>query len=184
MPGAYHWYLIYTDFLVINLSTFLCTLLLFFYFLFASNVKASLKIYYQHLNIPFSYKIYFEHLRIFAVCMMDRFISKVDSKSYSFEYKEKERVKTLLDDGCILLFSHFGGWASASSSPNTSNKIHIVMKEVLLEGIKQIEESVEQQSNNLNIIDLNSGGISISIQIANALMNNEIVAIYGRQSFR
>ena len=109
--------------------------------------------------------------------MVDRFVSKIDAKSYTFEYQDKEKVKSILDNGCILLFSHFGGWASASSNPNTSNKIHIVMKEVLLEGIKKIENSVQEKSNNLNVIDLNSGGISVSIQIANALMNNEIVAI-------
>ena len=30
----------------------------FFYFIFASNVKSALKIYYQHLGIKFTNKVY------------------------------------------------------------------------------------------------------------------------------
>ena len=41
----------------------------FFYFIFASNVYKSLKIYYEKLNIPFTKKIYYNHLFMFAMCM-------------------------------------------------------------------------------------------------------------------
>ena len=58
----------------------------FFYFLFASNVKIALKIYYAKLDIEFSNKIYYKHLFNFAICMVDRFISKYDCKSYNFTY--------------------------------------------------------------------------------------------------
>lgn len=53
------------------------------------------------------------------------------------------------------------------------------MQEVLLDGIKEIETSIEKKSPQVNIIDLNEGGIIASIKIANALMANEIVAIMG-----
>ena len=148
----------------------------FFYFLFATNVKKSLKIYYNNINIKFTNKIYFEHLRIFAVCMVDRFISKADSKSYIFEYDDISVPTKILNEGTILLYSHFGGWAASSNSSHVTNKLNIVMKEVLLEGIKEIENSLEKKQN-INIIDLDQGTISVSVQIANALMNDEIVAI-------
>ena len=57
-------------------------------------------------------------------------------------------------------------------------KIHIVMQEVLLESIKKIENS-KSCKHNIHIIDLNEGGISVSIKIANALLDNDIVAIMG-----
>lgn len=152
----------------------------FFYFIFAKNVKESLKIYYKHLEIPFNNSLYYNHLRIFAVCMVDRFISKVSPQSYEFIYKDKEELTNILNDGTILLFSHYGGWATASNSPlEVKNKINIVMQEVLLDAIKSIENSLDTQNNDVEVIDLNEGGIVSSIKIANALINNEIVAIMG-----
>jgi predicted LPLAT superfamily acyltransferase len=52
------------------------------------------------------------------------------------------------------------------------------MQEVLLSSIKEIEQSLDIKEN-VNIIDLNSGAISVSVQIANALMNDEVVAMMG-----
>lgn len=150
----------------------------FFYFLFATNVKNSLKIYYQQIGKEFNLKIYFEHLRIFANCMVDRFITKLTDEKYEFEYDNIEVPTKLLEDGCILLHSHFGGWAASANTARIKNKINIVMQEVLQESIKRIENSKETKEN-LNIIDLNEGGISVSIKVANALMNNEIVAMMG-----
>ena len=148
----------------------------FFYFLFASNVKDALKIYYKHLNIKFTNKIYFEHLRVFAVCMVDRFISKVDIDSYNFRFDDEDTPVKVLNDGAILLFSHFGGWAASVNSANVKNKINIVMQETMMNGIKDIENSIESTSNT-HIIDLNNGTLQVSIQIANALIKNEVVAI-------
>ena len=148
----------------------------FFYFIFASNVKTSLKIYYKNIGQEFNNKIYFEHLRVFAICMVDRFITKADAKSYSFEYDNIEIPTKILNDGTILLYSHFGGWAASSNSSHVKNKVNIVMQEVLLDEIKEIEDSLEAKEN-INVIDLNQGMISVSVQIANALMDNEIVAI-------
>jgi predicted LPLAT superfamily acyltransferase len=148
----------------------------FFYYLFASNVKESLKIYYKHLDVKFTNRIYYEHLRIFAICMVDRFIAKFDSKSYEFSYTGIKEQKEVLKDGAIILYSHFGGWAASSSVPIVSSKINIVMQEVMIAGIKDLEDDIKNKVNT-NIIDLNSGTLSVSIEIANALMANEIVVM-------
>ena len=149
----------------------------FFYFIFASNVKKSLKIYYKTLNLEFNNWVYFEHLRMFAMCLCDRFISKYDPSSYTFVYENGKKVSELLDDGTILLFSHFGGWASSSSRPSTTNKINIVMKEVILNSIKNIETNIENTNSNIKIIDQSMGQLAVSIEIANAISNKEVVAI-------
>lgn len=150
----------------------------FFYFIFAKNVKKSLKIYYEHIGEEFNSKVYFEHLRIFAITMVDRFITKVDADSYTYMYDDPDTPLKVFSKSTILLQSHFGGWASSSSVSRTQNKIHIVMKEALMDSIKSIEDSLEIKTN-VSIIDLNSGPLSVSIQIANALMNDEIVAMMG-----
>lgn len=153
----------------------------FFYFLLARNVKESLALYYKHLNMEFNSSVYFEHLRIFAICSVDRFISKADPGSYSFEYENIEIPTKILESGTVLVYSHFGGWSASPSGAHVKNKINIVMQEVMLDGIKKIEESINGKSkdkkSNLNIIDLSQGGIYVSIQIANALMNEEVVAL-------
>ena len=142
----------------------------FFYFLVAKNAKEPLKIYYKNLGIELNNKIYFEHLRIFAVCLTDRFISKIHPEDYSFSYKNIDIPINILESGSILVYSHFGGWAASSSGAHIENKINIVMQEVMLEGIKELEKSIGLKSQ-LNIIDLNQGALSVNIQIANALMN-------------
>lgn len=152
----------------------------FFYFLFAFNVKESLKIYYMNIQKEFNLFVYFEHLRIFANCMVDRFISKLTDEEYRVEFAPNKDPQDILNKGCILLQSHFGGWAASANigSNKISNKINIVMQEVLIESIKSIEQSKEYKEN-INIIDLSLGGITVSVEIANALSNNEIVAIMG-----
>ena len=154
----------------------------FFYFIFASNVKQSLKIYYKTLGLDFNNWIYFEHLRMFAICLVDRFISKYDPCSYSFEYDRKDLVLKILDTKSILLFSHFGGWASSSSNPATNNKINIIMQEVILDSIKEIENNIDNTISNINIIDQSMGQIPVSIEIANAISNNEVIAIMADRS--
>jgi len=148
----------------------------FFYFIFATNVKESLKIYYEKQNIKMTSSIYFEHLRIFAICMVDRFVSKLDSNSYIFEYSDVNKQKEVLSQGTILLYSHFGGWAASANSPLVSSKINIVMQETLITGIKDIEENIDIDVNT-NIIDINNGTLSVAIEIANALIDEEIVVM-------
>ena len=150
----------------------------FFYFIFAADVKEALKIYYAHLSLPFNNKVYYKHLRIFAVCMLDRFVSRIDPGSYTYEYDDGDMPIKILSNTSILLQSHFGGWAASSNSIRVDNKLNIVMHEAMLDNIKQVEEKVDFKKN-IHIIDLSQGMISVSVQIANALSNNEIVALMG-----
>ncbi len=150
----------------------------FFYFIFATNVKEALRIYYAHLSLPFNNKVYYKHLRIFAVCMLDRFVSRIDPGSYTYEYDDGDMPIKILSNASILLQSHFGGWAASSNSIRVDNKLNIVMHEAMLDNIKQVEEKVDFKKN-IHIIDLSQGMISVSVQIANALSNNEIVALMG-----
>lgn len=149
----------------------------FFYFIFASNVKESLKIYYKTLGLKFNNWVYFEHLRMFAICLVDRFISKYDPDSYTFNYEQKDSVIKIMDTKSILLFSHFGGWASSSSKPVTKNRINVIMQEVILDSIKDIERAIDKKTSNIKIIDQSMGQIPVSIEIANAISNNEVIAI-------
>jgi len=148
----------------------------FFYFLVATNVKQALSEYYKHLNIPFTNRVYYTHLRMFAICMVDRFISKIHPEHYHFEYDNKDIPKEILSTGTVLIYSHFGGWAASSSGSHVKNKINIVMQEAMLSNIKMLEEDLEIESD-INVIDLNKGSIAVSIEIANALLNEEIVAM-------
>jgi predicted LPLAT superfamily acyltransferase len=129
------------------------------------------------VGIPFTLGTYFTHLRIFAVCLVDRFISRINPNIYRYSYSNYEELNTLLEEGGILLMSHYGGWAVSSNSAHTNNKIHIVMKEVILEGIKKIENSLMPSKQNITVIDLANSDLSVSIQIANALLEKELVAI-------
>jgi predicted LPLAT superfamily acyltransferase len=148
----------------------------FFYFLVAKNAKEPLKIYYRNLGIKFNNRIYYNHLRVFAICMVDRFISKIDPQNYSFDYGDVDIPIEILESGSVLVYSHFGGWAASSNGAHVKNKINIVMQEAMLEGMKNIEKGLGLKSQ-LNIIDLDQGSIAVSVQIANALMNEEVVTI-------
>jgi len=150
----------------------------FFYFIFAGNVKDALRIYYKHLGYEFNNWVYYEHLRMFAITMVDRFITKVSPESYEFVYDNHERIVNVFNHATILVLSHFGGWAAASNSSKANNTMNIVMKEALKGSIKQIENSLGYKTN-IKVIDINTGPIAISIAIANALMNDEVVAIMG-----
>ncbi|HEY9189330.1 MAG TPA: lipid A biosynthesis acyltransferase [Sulfurovum sp.] len=148
----------------------------FFYFIVAKNARDGLKVYYAHLGVPFTNRRYYEHLRMFAVCMTDRFVAKVNPENYSFEYDNIEIPTKILESGTVLVYSHFGGWAASSSGAHVHNRINIVMQEAMLDGIKKIENDLERESN-IHVIDLNQGTIAVSVQIANALLKEEVVAI-------
>lgn len=150
----------------------------FFYFLVANNVKVALRDYYQHINKPFNNWVYYEHLRHFAITMCDRFVSKVSPQDYTFEIENKEALMRHLHGGGILLLSHFGGWSSAGNCFD-GFKINIVMHEVLMHTIKRIEDALASPNAHLNIIDLAKGNMYVSMHIASALLNNEIVAMMG-----
>lgn len=150
----------------------------FFYFLFASNVRRALKDYYAHLGLEWSNRVYYHHLRMFAVTMVDRFISKVDIDSYTNTYNVSSDVLKVFDSATILVFSHFGGWAASSNASHTKNMVNVVMQESMKDAIQDIEDSLEIKSS-IKVIDIDQGPIAVSIAIANALMANEVVAIMG-----
>jgi predicted LPLAT superfamily acyltransferase len=149
----------------------------FFYFLVATNVKIALKDYYKNTGRPFNSWIYFHHLRHFALCMCDRFISRVAYDEYTFEAEEgMENLEQLMDQGCVVLMSHFGGWAAAGNC-FSQYKISIVMQEVLLKEIKKIEEELPSSNQNLTVIDLARGGAFASMEAVSVLLRGDILAM-------
>lgn len=153
----------------------------FFYFVFAWNVKIALRDYYKHIDRPFNNRIYFHHLRHFAICMCDRFISKVSPQSYRFDYGDQRTHHSFhetLYKGGLVVMSHFGGWTTGGNC-FTDYPMSIIMQEVMLEEIKKIENSItsHQTNSNLKVIDLSKDGIKATIDIANALINNELVGM-------
>jgi len=148
----------------------------FFYFLVAKNAREPLKLYYENLGIKFNNSLFYTHLRVFAICFVDRFASKINPENYCFDYGDKKPPKHILNSGCILVYSHIGGWAASSNGSQVDNKINIVMQEAMLDGIQELERTLGLKSQ-LHVIDLNQGTIAVSVQIANALMNEEVVAV-------
>jgi len=149
-----------------------------FYALISTNVKVALRDYYSRLGIEMSFYRYFEHSRIFAITMVDRFITKADPKAYKFVYDNPDRPLEIFSNATILVLSHFGGWAASSNSSRSTNVMNIVMQEAMKETIKDIENEIGYKDTQ-KIIDINKGPIAVSISIANALMANEVVAIMG-----
>ena len=147
-----------------------------FYALVSTNVKVALKDYYRHLGIEMSFYRYFQHSRIFAVTMVDRFITKADPASYKFVYDNPDRPLEIFSNSTILMLSHFGGWAASSNASRSTNVMNIVMQEAMKDTIKSIEDEIGYKDTQ-KIIDISKGPIAVSIAIANALMQNEVVAI-------
>ena len=158
-------------------------LVVLYYFLFAKNVRESLKTYYNHIGIKFSNKIFFRHLFHYAVTTSDRFISKSNPELYHIEKPQEEELKKELSSGSIILLNHFGGWATSINYMNYQNKIHIVMNEAMIQSAKNFEDIIQKKNNNnVNVIDLSQGILKSYIEIANALLDNEPVALMGDRS--
>lgn len=151
----------------------------FYYFIFASNVKKALKIYYDNLGIEFTNRVYFKHLFHYALTTSDRFISKANPEIYTFINKKRPQLLEAIKNGSILLSNHFGGWATASNYfKDEKTKINIVMNEAMIKNVHEFEKLINKKNqDNVNIINLSKGNMSTSISIANALINNESVAL-------
>ncbi|RXK12549.1 lipid A biosynthesis acyltransferase [Halarcobacter mediterraneus] len=152
-----------------------------YYFLFASNVRKSLKQYYKNIGEEFSNKKYFKHLFNYALATSDRFISKANPEIYNFINQNRNELLNELKNGSILLSNHFGGWATASNYFKDDNiKINIIMNEAMIKNASEFEQVIDKKNDkNVNIIDLSKGDIATSISIGNALLNNEAVALMG-----
>ena len=149
-----------------------------YYVLFTPSVKRSLKSYYEHQGIKLTNKVYFRHIKMFALSVFDRFASKIKADSCSTELVD-ERAIEALQDGGVMLSSHVGSWAAASNILlNKLPQMNVVMRENTKQDIKKVEVNTSQyQEEIIKIIDLSKGAIAANIQIANALMNKELVAL-------
>lgn len=157
---------------------FILNFVVLYYTLFHPSIKKSLRSYYEHQGLDFTYKIYFTHIKMFAVSIFDRFVSRIKPSDLSFDRHNLDTLK-ILDNGGILLLSHVGSWATAAHCLCYKlPPMNIVMRENTKEKIKQVEYSNEKHNDDIvKIIDLNQGGIAANIQIANALMNKELIAM-------
>jgi predicted LPLAT superfamily acyltransferase len=156
-------------------------LVVLYYFLFARNVRSALKIYYKKVGITFSNKIFFQHLFNYAITTSDRFISKSNPELYQIENSKRKTLLKEINSGSILLLNHFGGWATAINYFNYNNtKFHIVMSEAMIQSAKEFEDIIQKKNNDsVNIIDLSKGLLHSYITVANALLDNESVALMG-----
>ena len=157
---------------------FILNFVVLYYTLFYPSIKKSLQSYYEHQGLDFTYKIYFTHIKMFAISIFDRFVSRIRPSDLSFDRYNLDVLK-VLDNGGIILLSHVGSWATAAHCLGYRlPPMNIVMRENTKEKIKQVEDSNEKHNDDIvKIIDLNQGGIAANIQIANALMNKELIAM-------
>jgi len=158
--------------------SFILNFVTLYYVIFTPCVKQSLDSYYKHLGLKLSYRAYFRHIKLFSLSIFDRFISRIKPDELSFERENREAFIALQEGGIVLL-SHIGGWATAGHSMRAKIPLmNIVMYEVTKDKISELEKSKQRQNeSNVKIIDLNKGAIAANIQIANALMNREVVAM-------
>ena len=116
-----------------------------YYFLFATNVRESLKKYYKKLDLKFSNKDLFKHLFNYALTTSDRFISKANPEIYTFENTNRSELLKEIKDGSILLLNHFGGWATAGNYFSADDvKINIVMNEVMIKSSSEFEKMIDK----------------------------------------
>lgn len=158
--------------------SFILNFVALYYVLFTPSVKKSLESYYEHLGIKLTHKVYFRHIKLFALSIFDRFVSRIKPCELSFERENKEAF-IALNDGGIVLLSHIGGWATAAHSLKAEiPTMHIVMREATQNQINKVEKNNKRSNESgVKIIDLNQGAIAANIQIANALMSKEVIAM-------
>lgn len=149
-----------------------------YYLFFTPSVKRSMKSYYSKHGIPFSNKVYFTHIKSFAISILDRFISRIKPQDIIF-HTHNEDVIQELQDGGIILFSHVGGWASAAYClQDQLPPMNIIMRESTQKKVQDMEQNYKRYNEGLvKIINLNDGALAANIQIANALINQELIAL-------
>jgi predicted LPLAT superfamily acyltransferase len=106
-------------------------------------------------------------------------VSRIKPEDLTFCVHNSDVIELLNKNGGVILLSHVGSWASAAHClKNELPPMSIVMRENTKENILNVEKSNQRENEqNVKIIDLNKGTISANIQIANALMNKELVAL-------
>jgi len=160
--------------------SFVLNFIALYYLIFARSVKKDLKSYYEHQNIELSNYAYFKHIKVFATSILDRFVSRINPESFKYRGFNQDALKVFKDGGGIVLLSHVGGWASSTHNLQTEDipPMNVVMQDNTKESMQEVEENTKiDDKKNVNIIDLNQGAFASNIQIANVLMNGELVAM-------
>ncbi|MEA1917760.1 MAG: lysophospholipid acyltransferase family protein [Campylobacterota bacterium] len=159
--------------------SFILNFVALYYAIFSPSSKKSLQSYYRHINKELTFITYFKHIKIFSVSILDRFISRMDPKEITLTRTNREIFYSLKKEGGVVLLSHVGGWATASHVMQADIPLmHVVMRENSKESMKKVEHSSDRKNEDgVNIIDLNQGAIAANVQIANALLANEVVAM-------
>lgn len=159
---------------------FILNFVALYYVIFAKKVKKDLNSFYSAQNIQLTNTIFFKHIKSFAVSLLDRFVSRINPEEFKYNGINQEYLDIFNESGGLLLLSHFGGWASSTHNLSTKNipPMNAVMEDQANENMKEVENNAKDNSKqNVKIIDVNQGSLSTNIQIANALINNEIVAM-------
>lgn len=159
--------------------SFILNFVALYYVAFTPATKKSLKSYYDHVGLQLTYVAYFRHIKMFSLSIFDRFVSRIKPSELAFIRENREMFLSLNDGGGIVLLSHVGGWATAAHSLKADiPPMHIVMHEATKKQISEVENSKQRQNESgVQIIDLGKGAIAANVQIANALINKEVVAM-------
>jgi len=160
--------------------SFILNFVALYYVLFARKVKVDLESFYNAQNIKLTNKIFFKHIKSFATSLLDRFVSRINPEDFTYNGVNQEYLDTFKESGGIVLLSHFGGWASSTHNLSTKNipPMNVVMQDNTNKSMQEVEADVKDENKqNVKIIDVNQGAFATNIQIANVLMQGEIVAM-------
>ena len=160
--------------------SFILNFVALYYVLFARKVKVDLESFYNAQNIKLTNKIFFKHIKSFATSLLDRFVSRINPENFTYNGVNQEYLDTFKESGGIVLLSHFGGWASSTHNLSTKNipPMNVVMQDNTNKSMQEVEADVKDENKqNVKIIDVNQGAFATNIQIANVLMQGEIVAM-------
>jgi len=159
---------------------FILNFIALYYSVFERGIKKKLESYYKHQNIELTNYMYFKHIKTFAHSLLDRFVSRINPEDFKYNGVHEELLQIFNKTGGIVLLSHVGGWASSTYNLQTQDipQMNVVMQDSTKQSMQEVEENTKKNDKkNVNIIDLNQGAFASNIQIANVLMNNEIVAM-------
>ena len=135
--------------------------------------------YYENQGLELTRRSYFNHIKMFAISIFDRFVSRIKPEDLTFCVHNSDVIELLNKNGGLILLSHVGSWASAAHCLSDElPQMSMVMRENTQKNIQRVEKNNQRDNErNVKIIDLNQGAISANIQIANALMEKELVAL-------
>lgn len=158
---------------------FILNFVALYYVLFTPSVRASLQSYYDRLGLKLGYRAYFRHIKKFSLSIFDRFVAQIDPDELELVRDNRECFYELKNSGGVVLLSHMGAYAAAAYCLRADiPMMHIVMREESIEEIQKVEKEIGRENEgSVNIIDLNQGVLIANVQIANAIMNKEVVAM-------